>query len=115
MSEVTAEMIENGRARDPASASRRRKMTVKMREAREKLTTANERAAVYAPDLLRLFAQSNRSAMPFMCLLVLAIAVTALMWVPTTHGAGLGRADIAWRWRCSTAFRSPFSICGPKR
>ena len=35
MSEVTAEMIENGRARDPVSATRRRKMTVKMRQARE--------------------------------------------------------------------------------
>jgi two-component system cell cycle sensor histidine kinase PleC len=82
MSEVTAAMIENGRARDPASATRRRKMTVKMRAAREKLTTANDRAVVYAPDLLRLFAQSNKSATPFMCLLVLAIAVTTLMWVP---------------------------------
>ena len=82
MSEVTAEMIENGRARDPASAIRRRKMTVKMRAAREKLTTASDRAVVYAPDLLRLFAQSNKSATPFMCLLVLAIAVTALLWVP---------------------------------
>ena len=73
MSEVTAEMIENGRARDPASASRRRKMTVKMRQAREKLTTANDRANIYAPDLLRLFAQSHRSATPVMCLLILAI------------------------------------------
>src|SRR5579863_4883628 len=82
MSEVTAEMIENGRVRDPASAIRRRKMTVKMREAREKLTTASDRSAAYAPDLLRLFAQSNKSATPFMCLLILAIAVTALMWVP---------------------------------
>jgi two-component system, cell cycle sensor histidine kinase PleC len=82
MSEVTAEMIENGRVRDPASATRRRKMTVKMRAAREKLTTASDRSLIYAPDLLRLFAQSNKSATPFMTLLVMAIAITALMWVP---------------------------------
>jgi two-component system, cell cycle sensor histidine kinase PleC len=82
MSEVTAEMIENGRARDPVSATRRRKMTVKMRQAREKLTTAHNRASVYAPDLVRLFAQSHRSATPVMCLLVMAIGVSALMWVP---------------------------------
>jgi two-component system, cell cycle sensor histidine kinase PleC len=82
MSEVTAEMIENGRARDPVSAIRRRKMTAKMRQAREKLTTTTDRASVYAPDLLRLFAQSHRSATPVMCLLVLAIGVSALMWVP---------------------------------
>ena len=88
MSEVTAEMIENGRARDPVSASRRRKMTVKMRQARERLTTSNERTTAYAPDLLRLFAQSHRSAMPVMCLLVLAIGVSALMWVPTTMVLG---------------------------
>ncbi len=90
MSEVTAEMIENGRARDPVSASRRRKMTVKMRQAREKLTTASDRASPYAPQLLRLFAQSHRSAMPVMCLLVLAIGVSALMWVPTTMVLGWG-------------------------
>jgi two-component system cell cycle sensor histidine kinase PleC len=82
MSEVTAEMIENGRARDPASASRRRKMTIKMRQAREKLTTSNDRASLYAPHLLRLFAQSHRSATPAMCALILAIGASALMWVP---------------------------------
>ncbi len=79
MSEVTAEMIENGRALDPASATRRRKMTTKIREAREKLTTASERA--YAPDLLRMFAQSHKSATPFLCLMVMAIGLTALVWV----------------------------------
>ena len=88
MSEVTAEMIENGRARDPVSASRRRKMTVKMRQARERLTTSNERTTAYAPDLLRLFAQCHRSAMPVMCLLVLTIGASALMWVPTTMVLG---------------------------
>src|ERR1700683_227473 len=82
MSEVTAEMIENGRVRDPASATRRRKMTVKMRPAREKLTTSSDRASAYAPDFLRLFAQSHQSATPFMCLLVIAIGIAALVWVP---------------------------------
>ena len=83
MSEVTAEMIENGRARDPGSAARRRKMTLKMRQAREKLTTANDGASPYAPDLVRLFAQGHKSAMPVMCLLATIIGVSALMWVPT--------------------------------
>jgi two-component system cell cycle sensor histidine kinase PleC len=82
MSEVTAEMIENGRLRDPASATRRRKMTVKMRQAREKLTTSSDRASAYAPDFLRLFAQGHKSATPFMCLLVVAIGGAALTWVP---------------------------------
>jgi two-component system, cell cycle sensor histidine kinase PleC len=83
MSEVTAEMIEKGRARDPVSAGRRRKMTAKMRQAREKLTTTSDRANIYAPDLLRLFAQSHRSATPALCLLIVAIGSSALMWVPT--------------------------------
>jgi two-component system cell cycle sensor histidine kinase PleC len=90
MSEVTAEMIENGRARDPASAIRRRKMMLKIRQARERLTTANDRASPYAPDLLRLFAQSHKSAMPMMCLLVIAIGATALMWVPLNLVMGWG-------------------------
>ncbi len=79
MSEVTAEMIEKGRTLDPASATRRRKMTIKIRQAREKLTTASDRTA---PDLLRLFAQSQKSATPFLCLMVMAIGLTALIWVP---------------------------------
>ena len=84
MSEVTAEMIENGRARDPVSATRRRKVTLEMRDARERLTTSPRSggANLFAADLMRLFAQSHRSAMPVMCLLVISIGVSALMWVP---------------------------------
>jgi two-component system cell cycle sensor histidine kinase PleC len=82
MSEVTAEMIENGRGADPASATRRRRMNLKLREAREKLTTASGELGAFGPELVRMFAKSHKSAMPAMCVLVVAIGFTALTWMP---------------------------------
>jgi two-component system cell cycle sensor histidine kinase PleC len=115
MSEVTAEMIENGRSRDPASATRRRKMTAKMRQAREKLTTANDGTGIYTPHLLRLFAQSHKSATPVMCVLMLIIGTTSLLWVPgvTVLGwASLTAIAMALLYGFSVTFldRSPEEI-----
>jgi two-component system cell cycle sensor histidine kinase PleC len=77
-------MIKKGRSRDPASATARRTMNHEMRGARERLTTSPRGLGdgLFAADLMRLFAQSHRSAMPVMCLLVISIGVSALMWVP---------------------------------
>ena len=109
MSEVTAEMIEKGRARDPVSASSRRKMTLKMRQAREKLTNASNGVGdnPFAADLMRLFAQSHRSAMPVMCLLVFSIGVSALMWVPPVmvmSWTAIVCISLALVYGCSVAF-----------
>ena len=43
MSEVTAQMIERGRKGDPAEASRRRRMNIKLKHARQTLTSYSGR------------------------------------------------------------------------
>jgi len=82
MSEVTVAMIENGRAGDPAATMRRRKMNIHVRQAREKLTNGSGEFGAFAPELIRMFAQSHKSATPAMCILVFVIGVTALTWMP---------------------------------
>ena len=82
MSEVTAEMIENGRSGDPGATTRRRKMNARLRHARLKLTTSADDVASHSPELMRLFANSNKNAMPAMAFLAMTIGFTALMWVP---------------------------------
>jgi len=82
MSEVTAEMIENGRSGDPSLVTRRRKMNAGLRHARLKLTTSSDDVVSHSPELMRLFAVSNKNAMPAMAFLAITIGVSALMWVP---------------------------------
>ena len=82
MSEVTAEMIENGRSGDPNATTRRRKMNARLRHARLKLTTSSDDIVSHSPELMRLFAVSNKNAMPAMAFLAMTIGFSALMWVP---------------------------------
>ncbi len=72
-------MIENGRSGDPGATTRRRRMNANMRHARLKLTTDD--LANHSPQLMRLFANSNKNAMPAMAFLAMTIGATALMWV----------------------------------
>lgn len=81
MSEVAAERADRSSASDAASA-RRRKMTLKMRQARERLTTSNFDPGAYAPELVRMFAHSHKSAMPALCILTIAVGATVTLWVP---------------------------------
>ena len=87
MSEVAAGKADKSSASDAASA-RRRKMTAKMRQARERLTT-NFDPGSYAPELVRMFAHSQKSATPVICALILAVGVTVTLWVPL-------RMALAW-------------------
>jgi two-component system cell cycle sensor histidine kinase PleC len=41
MSEVTAEMIERGRGLDPQTATQKRRLGARVRQARERLTTSD--------------------------------------------------------------------------
>src|SRR5271168_2080151 len=90
MSEVTAQMIEQGRGRDPGAASRRRKMNMKLRHARQTLTSAEGDHSGPYDSLVRLFAKSAKLATP-------AFAVRfSLGW------AYLRQSDaekVAGRWR----------------
>ena len=98
-SEVTAEMIENGRGVDPASATRRRKMTVKMWQAREKLTSASDASLRPAAAAVRAKPQERDAGI-------------VLSWSPSASPLCCG-SPRRWsfagppltfrRWRCSTA------------
>src|SRR5579872_725611 len=79
MSEV-AERANKSGASDSTSA--RRKMTLRMRQARERLTTSPLDPGSYGPDLVRMFAQSHKSATPALCVLILAVGATVTLWVP---------------------------------
>jgi two-component system cell cycle sensor histidine kinase PleC len=81
MSEVAAERSGKSGAGDSSSA-RRRKMTLHMRQARERLTTSSLDSGSYAPELVRMFAHSHKSATPALCVLILAVGATVTLWVP---------------------------------
>jgi two-component system cell cycle sensor histidine kinase PleC len=80
MDDVTAEMIERGRRGNPQDAARRRKMNIKIKHARHALTSTTGDAAGPFDSMVRLFAQSARSASPAAALLTLGVGVVAQMW-----------------------------------
>ncbi len=100
MSEVSAERIDKGRNGDPASAARRRKMTIKLKHARQSLTSNSIDISGQYASLARLFAQSVMSATPAMALVVIAVGATACLWVSLpqmTVWGGLVAAALAVR------------------
>ena len=82
MSEVTAEMIERGRGADPRTVAERRRVALHVREAREKLTSSGTGHRAFDLELLRLYAQRRRAALPGLALLSVALAFVALHWTP---------------------------------
>ena len=85
MSEVTAEMIEKGRHGDPIEAARRRKMNIKLKHARQTLTSSPGDYAGPYDSLVRLFAQSAESSTAAVGLLMLAVGFAAQNWSPLTQ------------------------------
>jgi two-component system cell cycle sensor histidine kinase PleC len=84
MSEVTAEMIERGRGQDPTVASGRRKISARVRQAREKLTSDGAGRRIFDVELMRFYAQSHRGALPAMIFLALAIGGLSFLWLSLT-------------------------------
>ena len=76
MSESRAESGTGGR-RDPQVAARRRRMSLELRRARQKLT-GPEAAPPHSVGRMRLFAQIHRSAAPMLGLVALGTAAVAL-------------------------------------
>ncbi len=74
MTEVTAEMIERGRGADPKVAAERRRLAVKVREAREKLTSTETGHRAFDLQLLQLFAEGRKSSGLVMSAFILAVA-----------------------------------------
>ncbi len=82
MNEVTAEMIERGRGLDPKTAGERRRLAARVREAREKLTSAGSGHRSFDVELLQLFAQAKKSAAVNFAILAVVAATIALAWAP---------------------------------
>ncbi|MEK4033395.1 HAMP domain-containing sensor histidine kinase [Methylocystis sp. IM3] len=82
MSEVTAEMIERGRGLDPQTATRKRRMGARLREARERLTTSDTGRRGADLELLRAYAETRDNSTLFAAWLILAMALLACFWVP---------------------------------
>ncbi len=82
MGEVTAEMIERGRAGNPAVAAHRRRLAQEMRDAREKLTSSGSGQRTFDVELLRVFAERHRGATPLAAILAVVVAGASTLWVP---------------------------------
>lgn len=83
MNEVTAEMIERGRGLDPRTAVERRRLAARVREAREKLTSAGSGHRAFDVELLQLFAQGKKNNAVSFAVIIVAAAAVALTWAPT--------------------------------
>ena len=103
MSEVTAQMIEQGRGGDPGAASRRRKMNMKLRHARQTLTSAEGDHSGPYDSLVRLFAKSAKLATPAFAVLALAGAFAAHYWFAVDRA-------LPWDALAATAVAMRFSL-----
>lgn len=82
MTEVTAEMIERGRGADPKVVAERRRLAARVREAREKLTSAGSGHRAFDVELLQLFAKGRRTSIFGMTGCSLAATAVAATFVP---------------------------------
>lgn len=82
MTEVTAEMIERGRGVDPKIAAERRRLYARVREAREKLTSAGSGHRTFDVELLQLFAKGRQSSTVGLALFAMAAVAISTAWIP---------------------------------
>ncbi len=93
MSEVTAERIERGRGLDRQTATRKRRMGARLREARERLTTSDTGRRGADLELLRAYAETRDASTRFAAWLILMMALLAGFWVPLQKICSSG-----WLW-----------------
>jgi two-component system cell cycle sensor histidine kinase PleC len=82
MTEVTAEMIERGRGADPKILAERRRLAARVREAREKLTSAGSGHRAFDVELLHLFAKRRCASILGLAGCSVAAAAVASAWTP---------------------------------
>ncbi len=81
MSEVTAEMIERGRGLDPQTATQKRRLGARVRQARERLTTSDTGHRGADLELLRAYAQTRMNSAIAAVALIMMTSLLALYWV----------------------------------
>jgi two-component system, cell cycle sensor histidine kinase PleC len=82
MSELTAQIIQQGRSAAPSDAARRRRVAKDVRAVREKLTSSIGLERAFDYELIRLFAQYRLGAAFPLFVLTLAIAGASALWMP---------------------------------
>ncbi len=82
MTEVTADIVERGRGLDTKTAGERRRIAARVREAREKLTSAGSGHRAFDVELLQLFAEGKKQATLSFIVLAIVAAVVATAWAP---------------------------------
>jgi two-component system cell cycle sensor histidine kinase PleC len=85
MGELTAQMIERGRAPALEANAQRRKLAKDIRSAREKLTSSTGLERAYEYELVRLFAQYHAGSAPVLFGLAAAVSAVSTLWLPITH------------------------------
>jgi two-component system, cell cycle sensor histidine kinase PleC len=93
MSELTAQIVQQGRGPSSAEAGRRRSLARDMRAAREKLTSSTGLERVFDHELVRLFAQSRIGALLPVLVLSAAIAGAMATWT-SARGCALWAAGV---------------------
>jgi two-component system cell cycle sensor histidine kinase PleC len=83
MSEVTAEMIERGRGLDPQTATQKRRLGARVRQARERLTTSDTGHRGTDLELLRAYAETRVNSAVSATALILVVSLLALYWIPS--------------------------------
>ena len=81
MSEITAEMIERGRGRDPKAAAERRKRGAKVQRARERLTTSDTGHRGCDLALLRAYASARKDSALSGAALIAAAGLLSFYWI----------------------------------
>jgi two-component system, cell cycle sensor histidine kinase PleC len=82
MSEVTAEMIERGRGLDPQTATHKRRVGARVRQARERLTTSDTGHRGTDLQLLRAYAETRVNSAVSAVSLILMMSLLAFYWAP---------------------------------
>ncbi|WP_457795609.1 sensor histidine kinase [Methylocystis sp. S23] len=82
MSEITAEMIERGRGLDPQTATQKRRLGARVRQARERLTTSDTGHRGADLELLRAYADARVNSAVSAVALILMMSFLALYWLP---------------------------------
>lgn len=82
-SEVTAEMIERGRGLDPQTATQKRRLGAKVRQARERLTTSDTGHRGCDLELLRAYAETRTDSAISAIALILMMTLLSLYWLGT--------------------------------
>jgi two-component system, cell cycle sensor histidine kinase PleC len=80
MSEVEAHLPGSGNRSDPEAAARRRKMNIRLRQARRSLSEPDAIPS-HSSAMVRLFAEINRSAGPMLGIIALCVCATVLAWI----------------------------------